>query len=760
MEGYSLLISCCCAFISVILGLAYSILSQGVIELEEKYGSSAIIDCFKPFKDHIRKTLYGTTAIIFCCLFVSSSLFLYRDLIENAIFQSLQFFVSSIILSATIYLIIEYCDYVKIKNIFGSPINLYNWVIQDFADEDGHHRAYGNNSASLEILDENKWLIVEDLLFYAIIRNYKDISRKLTQFFYEEFYNYREICESQHIHVEYPPYFYNFIRRIVRELVTTNTQYSNIELLNLESIAINGTLLIGEDYTGTTVSDKTYQNIWNNLLLVLKQERTDLIKSYWDFAFQYAWLKYDSYKEDIDEEAKNRFFEFNILIGALLLYMKKYEVLKYILHHTNSEPPKYSLFPSGTNDFIEKFASFRCNNMIHNQHLFMYQFPEVDFVKSLDTVNSFACKYLALVFIKMYNAPSYYVYDHYKELPHFPDNNRTIAAWGEAIQYLKYLVMNFWLEESSPLEKLISNFKEYIDNKDSILEYIDRILSELHVQEEKIGKEQQLSDIKVNEFKQSSIRLIGRVLSEMRSYSNPVVNVDLSNVCKYRVTGVVQIVDKGIFADDQKITHLNADSIYGQLVANDISSAYSLALAKNIVKSYSLKDEELWQGVDKIIAGMPQEWLIVACRINLKYYTDILKIPGLAENSYNGTDIFSFWNCDQRLHQILLLVRKSELPALEFLTPNIENVPLDVLDLYIEKDQLYGNIIDLNKNENIRKTIVNGSDDDKLRRQALLVLAMNLQFYMSKDSKIIAIKIFNRFGNNFPINKIEDISSI
>ncbi|QOR73727.1 hypothetical protein IMZ16_09475 [Cruoricaptor ignavus] len=157
--------------------------------------------------------------------------------------------------------------------------------------------------------------------------------------------------------LEYPFDYYDIISRIVREC-TDNTKN---KLSNLQNSAVNGSLLIPNDFQKIKISEKTYERLWYNVTLIRNNPK--FIELFWAHSHQYFWTeledifpihKIDEHhnffieNNEIVENRKNerkRFLEFHYALGGLLLYSENYEALRYIFNHTNQQPPKYELLP-------------------------------------------------------------------------------------------------------------------------------------------------------------------------------------------------------------------------------------------------------------------------------------------------------------------------------------------------------------------------------------------------------------------------------
>jgi len=172
----NLIITIVSGFVSVILGIAYSILSSSISEIEEKYVSRTIINSFKEKKDQFKKSLQ----IGVFCIFIFIVLRYFIEFIgdinnNNNIRDMLTICFAAFVLITTILLIVEYFDFIDEIIIYKSPLELLKYFIEK---EDSFN-------------DEICFKAVEDILFYSLKNDDKELNRKALEFIYQSFYNRR-----------------------------------------------------------------------------------------------------------------------------------------------------------------------------------------------------------------------------------------------------------------------------------------------------------------------------------------------------------------------------------------------------------------------------------------------------------------------------------------------------------------------------------------------------------------------------------------
>ena len=93
------------------------------------------------------------------------------------------------------------------------------------------------------------------------------------------------------------------------------------------------------------ITEQVYSYVWRLLNNMTFNGYTKWVKEYWSYTCQYYMLTLQHSQEE-NEEHKNRFKEFHLMVGVLMVYMKRYDLLQHIFTFTNSLPAKYPLVPS------------------------------------------------------------------------------------------------------------------------------------------------------------------------------------------------------------------------------------------------------------------------------------------------------------------------------------------------------------------------------------------------------------------------------
>ena len=112
----------------------------------------------------------------------------------------------------------------------------------------------------------------------------------------------------------------------------------------------NGVFALFFDTRSKGLSDFKYRWLWYAINQVVRNDDTNWMYRYWEFADQY-YSNVFPYESSCEEE--KRFFEFHVAVGGLLTLNEKYEWIKHIASFTNCLPAKYFLIPSTFSEIFD-----------------------------------------------------------------------------------------------------------------------------------------------------------------------------------------------------------------------------------------------------------------------------------------------------------------------------------------------------------------------------------------------------------------------
>lgn len=233
---------------------------------------------------------------------------------------------------------------------------------------------------------ENEYFEVLTDIFLGTIqkKNYR-LVRKMSKSFYSQFGLVRRKQSGQP--VVYPKTYYQLVYKTIQQL----SRDSDPSFQYLKEWTGGSIWLLGE-ISKSNVSNETYRWIWHNLSSALESGDDNIVLYHWKTATQYA-----TFQEFVEPRTNyENFVHFHYIIGGLLLYFGKYELISKLFQCTIKDPPDYPLL----RERVEKIYSFYINN-VHFLNTEIYPFPGISGITANDRIEkSWINSYLALLFIR------------------------------------------------------------------------------------------------------------------------------------------------------------------------------------------------------------------------------------------------------------------------------------------------------------------------------------------------------------------------
>jgi len=620
----------------------------------------------------------------------------------------------------------------------------------------------------------NTFLEISDLLYYSIEQGNEELARELISFITKVFIEFRQDKIGNEI--IYPDEYYTTLFQ-ANELVYIKPKRT-VSYLN-GSIFLN---LFIDSYQKTIISDKTYNALWVGLTQALNYNRDDVIMSYWKNAHQHFGLFLDSVRPDYKNEngdisivnkkeidrrktERNKYFEFHLVLGGLILFLNKFSLLKNILYYTNQTPPVYHLIPENLNTIINSLLKIKedYTNPFHFEQ--MYNFPDIDGVNKGAIIRYWTKRYLAILFLRQYKLHEFYTYQNIFGLPTIPDSLSEMKEWEQELDIFRDLLFKI-LNNKSVLLSLDLN--ELVDkqwykkqNKQYPIDLIDEIILKVKAiyTEKKII--QPVSKEKENEFYDKSKEIVIKSISKLKQIEN---KKDIEqDYTAFPLNGSCELFDKTAFSDDQDVSYLNSDTIVAQTISGNLSLSITWSLLHFIKDRYSFKPETIFEAIDKMGFNF-NNYNIISFGVYLKHYTDFLNIKGLEEKNgefyYRDNKII---NIDSNIHpdliSSLIIIKNEYLPKLIFNELSKEENKKYNPNLLDKDYYLYAKIIDLNENKDIKDTISISNVED-LKQKVLACILFNWEIKWKKSTLIYQFKVFEQFSNSGKPNSFDDLKTI
>lgn len=200
------------------------------------------------------------------------------------------------------------------------------------------------------------------------------------------------------------------------------------------------------------ITEQVYSYVWRMLNNMTFNGYDRWVKEYWGYACQYYELTLQ-YSQEENEEQKSRFREFHLMVGVLMVYMKRYDLLLQIFTFTNSLPAKYPLVPSTFRHIFSCYKELSRKN--ERMELLRYSMKGIDAGAREDSIiEGFLLDYFALLTIRLNTVNDYNItYSDPFDLPLIGDTVEKAAKDASIARIITRRVEK-WKKNEDALKKM------------------------------------------------------------------------------------------------------------------------------------------------------------------------------------------------------------------------------------------------------------------------------------------------------------------
>jgi hypothetical protein len=753
------LIELCVPFTVAILGLAYPIILQVIARLDEKYGSD-FVALLKVEKEYQWFVLLLKSNLVF--LLIYAGIISYIALLKPVYGVLLLWHIKPLILASLVALIISFFYLIRKMMRYYSTIELTRYLIER------------NKKASRN--GEYKYLIaLKGLYLFALRQQDNAISETLSNHLYDLFKNHRDKNPDD------PEGYPNILFEIIYDIAYQISFLDKNRLVLLEHRVFSGMMLIGE-FTSNRIAERTYIHLWGIVKLAVIAKRDDLVLELWQNSFQhYTYglkapdpLYSDDYQvvlneEQISQKRKEqiRFLEFHFALGGLLLSQGRYDCIRRILQFTQSQPPDYILFPQTVGEVYDYFLHFQEHFSSELHFISMrYPFPSIEGMEADSLIRHWISKYMAVLLLNLYTLHQYYITQVFLALPRLPDSLKDRKFLLEFVDYYKKIVKEA-IDDKETLKQigfdsydLISDEWCVKNNKTKPLELVENLKEYFQTSIEEVEINQTPDPEIVKQFEESNKALVKDTIDEYK----PALNTSLitENFKKWSSVGFTVIFDKAAFCKNQGTEYIGQVQFLGQKFSESFRSAFSDILSVQRTKAYLLKENEIFDGIRKLKLS-PSTHIIIS--FGLRYFLDLSLQKGTAE-LLRTYDNYSFQNIEIRnyndynfrwLDRSMFVLKKEDLPYLHIGDTNPETIEKYKLIELDKETKLWGKVIDLYREPDIREEIAPNNPDKDLKKFVLTYLGINTEFRLKVGVQIVQIVLFSDYKQKGLPNMVDDI---
>lgn len=388
-----------------------------------------------------------------------------------------------------------------------------------------------------------------------------------------------------------------------------------------------------------------------------------------------------------------------------------------------------------------------------------YQFPDLSGLNADYVIKKWIMSYMAILFLRQYTIIPHLITMKPLNFPTIPKTQGEIMQWINGMDFFKELVdehlQNKELLKTLNLDFIADDWCEK-NQKPCPVEFLDKFKLALKESYEENAVQMQISSDKVHQFEETTETIITSAFEKiMLVNNNDIINDD--NTDTWYVNGQRMVQSKDAFSDNPEAHHLNYDSFLASVIENNIYEGLAQTFYFKRTKSYLLKPEDIFKGIDKL--GIDDNFVIVNFGLNLDFFINHLKVAELSNDKYKNVNVYSF-NGSRLVRDALFVLKKSDLPNISTLPIDNEVIKKYSLSKISDKINLYSSVIDLNETSD---EIINESKNDKseaeLRKSVLLSIYIIAEIKWKKNIKVIQLNQHSDYLQRGIAHKLSDVKA-
>lgn len=642
IQGLKNIIEICIPFIAAIIGLSIPFGVEMINKIGEKYNSTYLVDGFQ--NERAYKSFFASILI---SIFSSIAWILSDHFQINH--DPFLYFPHKLLLASILLLFFCLFWFMYLIMIYYQPNKL----------------ALRYLKLNKKNLKSQRYLpMIKDLTIHSLnnITNYKQVDLLNFWAFKARSYD-KETDDDQRD-------FYNSIYEINNAMSSISIKQFRTQKQSILFVFFN---------LKQALTDTTYNYIKFCILQYTFYDRIDLYKSYWEQADQYFQQRLNTNKKAISEE-KEKFKDFHLMLGALLIDKEKYSWIKFMFRFTNSQPPHYYLLTNNIEETITLFMRVRQNLIWGDTSEGFRAF--IDYGNEGIVGESYFFKYLqqyvALLFLRLYTLQTYYTYGDPLAEVNLPIEINEKKFWLENIEHLNtYIdqVLNNGIPELIGLPNV--TYLWIYQNDKTPKKFIKTLKNKLNSEIESIQNKEPISQNKINTLKSRSTEIFLKYRTMIEKVFVPQNENDFNPTPNSTYNCLIaHKYERAVFYEDGGINHINFDSFTAKLLVDNLLfkliSQFSQFFDKGI---YTLKVEDILPAIDKILMNKTkEEYNIICFSFSLKNFPETRKFinDNNDDLSYKGTNIIemSTGGFRNELDGKICIIKTTDKPKIRFSEPD------------------------------------------------------------------------------------------
>ena len=490
------------------------------------------------------------------------------------------------------------------------------------------------------------------------------------------------------------------------------------------------------------ITEDEYIYIWQTIDAEVHTDNDSWVYNYWTYANQYYIFTLDHYSKN-DEELKlqqERFKEQHFMIGALLTYNHKYELLKRLMYFSNALPPTYDLVPSSFNIIILQLKSLIEKKDLPielTKRYLMIGAPQD--VSSDGFILSYAYRYASLLLIRLFTVNDWNItYSDPLGLPEI-SSDYTVEDLNAEVYMMNRLKNNTssWFEEKDAIKHTIDEGRVTVED---VLNLCDKYIEKCKEQIETVNNLMEV-DPEKREYLKSHL------LSAIKDYPLTLPTLNDNNKDGYKrqnfKNSIKYQIDKEILKVGTNVNASNLPDVLIEYMNRQVYKAYNLLfLIQSSVRNVSIAYKDIKRVLDVI--GVNEKFAVLSLGVYLGNYEEIY---GKGEDdkfvdmdgyrTYKGCNIYSIPSTQQSI----VVMQQTDIPFVK--KEELEdNKSLDLID---EKEFLYSNI---------------NSIEDLSEEVQYLIVDRGLYLYSKEQFRYIRLNVDYNSGFETDMKKVKEAREV
>lgn len=478
------------------------------------------------------------------------------------------------------------------------------------------------------------------------------------------------------------------------------------------------------------ITEQVYDYVWSLLNNMIDNRSDNWVVEYWSYACQYYTLT-KQYSNEDTEEQKNRFREFHLMVGVLMAYMQRYDLLHHIFTFTSSLPAKYPLVPS-TFHYI-----YSCYKVLSkkNERMYLLKYPMKDLedgAREDSRIEGLLLDYIALLLIRLNTVNDYNItYSNPLDPPLLGDtveeterNNsitevlkQRIIKWQGNERALKVMGLN--ADDVKHASKLVQDYQnDCLRHRDSLL------------------NNRNISEIKRNELKTDMV-------SALLEAGNPLPELHGEDVKGFETIDLFakqsnKLDDRLILSGREPISNNLAEALVGALFTEMRYNYCYQFLLHSSPHSFAIPYRDMTKALEKL--RFDNNFTILAMGVSPHFYEEVEGFSRDSEGvlSYKGgVNVLEIASNENSF----IIMKSCDMPRIG-LRALAEEENQENLEEIEAKHHLYSNI-------------------NRIERDDLVLKAkMGYRLYIKEPMKYVRLRIaYQLDSDNVVLNRVQSIKN-